>query len=960
MKYILDSAQTMEVLRRTDCGHWILTGFFIHGRGSSIEKTLDGLLHTLLYDLLRQVEELTSIIYPLYTTEVKPCSPRRWTTRILQRAIKEIIQQRTIHVNLCLLVDALDEFEGKHSALAAFLIDLANLSSSGVINLKICLASRPWNVFCNAFQPFHTFSIHEHTKKDIETYAVAKLSLTVRAQSNNLSFCKSTIVGEIFERACGSFLWVRLVIERLLEGWEDGDGEAQLLRRLKAIPEEIEDLYGQILRSVKSQYARETLAMLQIRLCLYEDEYYTPQAHEFLNIVAVASGEEPRWTNSIFDPSHPMLDEAKRYVFSRSGGLLEISEDQEWKVWAAECQMRGERLSRQSTPSLPNLCVQFIHHTVKSYLAEVTSWKTLLQLSLPVQELESGHVYLFRHGLQHPQTDRNLTWHYAKLAELQTGKSQIQLLKDSNSLEIEVRRVFRETQALNDANVPSYSVTNIHQLLNHEPQCTLISLAVAANLLCFMQALLQANLNVNIEKNGRPLLHYAIRPLFRCFQGLRPQTVYFNSAEGRADMAKLLLKHGVNVDAKFKGLTALHVILHTGEYDIQYNASEEKYRTLPRFRSIQSQYENDLLRLIVPILLQNGADPNAVDRWGYSALGIALRRYQNNDNIDVDIIQVLLSNGADLKRLGDGCSLWILEVLARNQYRHLRSTFAKRLSLLETLQEYGISVYDLKDQDPLAIVVDGFEEVESFSEQEDVLSFLSLIKYILQQGPRPETVDPQAKTPLHSMLTRIRDRTVRHDLIMILLEAGVTVKSILPYVGPSFEHILLYAFTDFPRDLARSYMLIRAVLKDGVDPNKRKGYCPIHFLLSWRIETPNIEEYGWLPSADRRLIRQQNKFYMPRLAEEEVPLWEELFVLLLKYQANPNLPDKTGTTAWERAKQADEMATTARDGAKHARCLQLLHAHSRFSEVRRSKRLKVSLSQGVGNNTTVPLGGDSS
>jgi hypothetical protein len=927
MKYILDSPETTNQLRNANCGNWILAGFFIHGRGTTIQKSFDGLLYSLLYNILRQVDDLSSVIHPLYVTEVKSCG---WTTRTLQKALRNIIKQRTVKFSLLLLVDALDEFQEDHEKLARFLIEISRLPNLNVVNLKICMASRPWNVFRDILGLFDGFSIHDYTQRDIETYATVKLRSVVRTPSTISSLC-NTLVRKVCEKAHGSFIWVRLVTDTLYEGQQDGDSEAQLIRQLEAVPEEIEDLYRQILGTLKLQHTHEALALLQIHVCMHADEHRDLPLHEFLNLVAAFCGEQPRWTDSISDPTLHMLDEAKRYVLSRSGGLLEIFVDKAWTIWAAEWQKCSngltaeDRARREPTYSDHNLRVQSIHHTVKSYLDKVASWETLLRLSSPIQEHETGNVFLFRHALNYqPEFRGNYTWFYAKQAELQTGKSQIQLLEDN-------RKVFHEDQALDDANVPSFSVTAIHHLLPSQPQCTLISFAVTANLLFFMKALLESGLNINIEKNGRPLLQYAIGQDFRNF---RVQGKFYDSAYERVNMVELLLQHGAKVDAKHNGVTALHLVLHTSGVAHHY---------LPRLPS-QSydedipQYTKELSNLMIPVLLQSEADPNITDGWGYTALGIAIRRYQNSKNEDVNIIRMLLDKNADKNSLGDACDPWIVEVLSRSKYKRLGNSSFKRLKLLETLQGYGSSAYstESEDEDLLAIAIIGFQGWWD-DRSEDESDFLSLLRYIIQHEPSPKIADLRSRAPLHSMLTETMDRIFRHDFVIMLLESGFAVKSMLPYLGPSFDNIVLYGFTDNPRDLARSYRLIRAVLEDGIDPNQRENHYAIHILLDFRLE---IFSSTWTTALlkDSRLIAPHSKFYVPMLKDQEIHLWERLFILLLTHRANPNLLNEDSATAWDRVNQLNKTPMTNQPEPIPAKCLKLLRTYSQFPEIRQSKR----------------------
>jgi hypothetical protein len=183
----------------------------------------------------------------------------------------------------------------------------------------------------------------------------------------------------------------------------------------------------------------------------------------------------------------------------------------------------------------------------------------------------------------------------------------------------------------------------------------------------------------------------------------------------------------------------------------------------------------------------------------------------------------------------------------------------------------------------------------------------------------------------------MEDRILRHDFVMLLLNSGVSVKSMLPYLGPSFDSIVFYALTDCPRDLARSYDLIRALLEDGIDPNEMIDQHSIHVMLDFCLYT--MRNYSAFYH-DTRLIKHWDQVIIRRLDAEELHQWEKISILLLKYQANPNLPNRAGETAWGRLEHTNKTQRLEGMESIRATCLQLLHTHSHVSELRQSKRLK--------------------
>lgn len=71
---------------------------------------------------------------------------------------------------------------------------------------------------------------------------------------------------DITQRANEVFIWVRIVIEELIERFIDGSTISQLRETLSVMPEELKDLYQRALSKVKPEYALESYVMAQIVL----------------------------------------------------------------------------------------------------------------------------------------------------------------------------------------------------------------------------------------------------------------------------------------------------------------------------------------------------------------------------------------------------------------------------------------------------------------------------------------------------------------------------------------------------------------------------------------------------------------------------------------------------------------------------------------------------------------------
>ncbi|KAL1867519.1 hypothetical protein Daus18300_006363 [Diaporthe australafricana] len=260
----------------------------------------------------------------------------------LNEALRRITENNADYeVNFCLFIDGLDEFEGDHHDHFQLCQTMCKLSASR--HIKICLSSRPWNVFKEAFESMPKIYIHDLTQNDIRRYATSRL----RAHPQWADICASTPLGgewfikEIADRCSGVFLWAFLVTNLLREGMTNRDQFPDLRRRLESFPRELGDFFKQILDSVEPLYHAKMATMLHIALAAK-----VPLHMVIYDYHDLEHDDEDYWRQS---PMLPLsLDEYEKiysrmtyHLNSRTRGLLELQ----------------------------SFHVHFLHRTVKDYLS---------------------------------------------------------------------------------------------------------------------------------------------------------------------------------------------------------------------------------------------------------------------------------------------------------------------------------------------------------------------------------------------------------------------------------------------------------------------------------------------------------------------------------------------------------------------------------------------------------------
>ena len=375
MKFAMRDPRMTELLASHDMEQWSLAAFFFHDRGSEKQKTLNGMLQELLRSILQQIPTLSRYVFSSYIELVRAQRTRcpSWDFSSLKSALVSLFEQRHVKIRILLLLDALDEHQGDNDLLASLLKSLVDKSDNKWVNIKMCLASRSWTVFQQHFGNCPGFSIHDHTREDITTYIRARLEPCGPQEMDQLGHESITPLADLVAaRALGVFIWVRLVVDMLAKGIQDGTPHRTLEEKVNKIPRELRDLYADTLRRIEPEYTSEAFIMLHTALCSFE---LLP-----LKVFMAISDINVAYCDDLIIPSVNMeqpTSSHKSRLASRSGGLLEVVQRD------------------QSVPESDGLVVQFIHQTVKEYMQSASKTLGLSQIPSKILQ-ENGYKFLLR------------------------------------------------------------------------------------------------------------------------------------------------------------------------------------------------------------------------------------------------------------------------------------------------------------------------------------------------------------------------------------------------------------------------------------------------------------------------------------------------------------------------------------------------------------------------------------
>ncbi|KAF4463020.1 nacht nucleoside triphosphatase [Fusarium albosuccineum] len=320
MKFVADHPKTVEALTR-----WshpfrpIISSCFFWSSGTEMQKSLTGLLQTLLHNVFQCCPQLVQKSCPSrWSGEIS--RGEKWTEDELRGTLQRISKQPEMPFKFCFFIDGLDEYDGDHIDFCEYLETILSQ------NIKLCLSSRPWNVFTDAFggNPASRIFIHELTWNDILLYAEDRLHRHPRWNCLVSHSKQASSLAEIIAtRAQGVFLWVFLVTRLLREGLTNDDGFADLERRLSSFPAELESFFKQMLESVPSFYHEKMAGALKVALyamqpldamiySFLDDEYEDENYWQHLLLIEQSSD----WVDM-------RQDQTVRRLNGRCRGLLE-------------------------------------------------------------------------------------------------------------------------------------------------------------------------------------------------------------------------------------------------------------------------------------------------------------------------------------------------------------------------------------------------------------------------------------------------------------------------------------------------------------------------------------------------------------------------------------------------------------------------------------------------------------
>ncbi|KAI1807707.1 hypothetical protein F4811DRAFT_549472 [Daldinia bambusicola] len=332
----------------------VMARYFFWNAGSPLQKSREGLFRSLLFGIVRNCPRLASRVLALRIESRDEWDDDwSWTVDELLAIIQKIVDECE-GTKFCFFIDGMDEYEEDKTDLVNLVETIQAFASFP--NLKLCVSSRPWSIFADAFgqDPKLSLKVEDLTRDDIRQYVYGKFEENKHfVLLRNKDPIALELVEEICERAKGVFLWVYLVVRDLLVGFTNGDSARFLKTRLEGFPEDLDSFFRHMINAISPIYFPSTARIFEIARTAPEPQFAT--AFSFIDDVE----DDPEFAIKMAVKTIPSSelqlrhDQVRQRLDARSKGLLEVTDDFDGGSLLAE-----------------DLClrVDFIHRTVRDFL----------------------------------------------------------------------------------------------------------------------------------------------------------------------------------------------------------------------------------------------------------------------------------------------------------------------------------------------------------------------------------------------------------------------------------------------------------------------------------------------------------------------------------------------------------------------------------------------------------------
>ena len=363
MSYIASNQQTQQYLNKTGQLWSILSFYFDYDAGNNIANTTDGMLRSLIYQLLDYMKDF-DVGSQFQTAIARWCDGSLTRPDVIDLACDVV---RKIERRFCIFVDGLDEYNGSHVDLLQTLDVIRARTTT-----KILLASRDLPEIRSQLGARPSIQLQDYNVASMQAYVKAKIA---EAEQYNIDFGKAfdaRLQHTIIRKAEGVILWFKLAVDSVLRAINAKKSSDEIEQLVDDLPPDLERMYERILGTLP-MHAKPECALILFSFNLIQNtndfaidfeliwqtyNFLVLQFHETLDMATMKSVEDFK------SRSQNMLR-----------GLINISlgvRDSDFDYIDKD---RRLNFRQKILHSSPFWSMRLVHETFRTYLAE-SNWVT--------------------------------------------------------------------------------------------------------------------------------------------------------------------------------------------------------------------------------------------------------------------------------------------------------------------------------------------------------------------------------------------------------------------------------------------------------------------------------------------------------------------------------------------------------------------------------------------------------
>ncbi|KAH7261549.1 hypothetical protein BKA59DRAFT_409635, partial [Fusarium tricinctum] len=319
---LMKEAFRRAMLKQAATSDYCTAAFFFNAKGDELEKSPVGLFRSLLHQLLPIHPEHPQLVSTIWYDQIlrrrDDVGKMPWQEGELKSIFEAMLAQQSAKTRrMFIFIDALDECDLLSiRPQAYFWREITQSAYAAGIDLNVCLSSRPFRSVTVSDCP--EIVVEDHNGDDIATYVDQKFKLGIAVAEPRWKRLRK----KILSKSAGVFLWVILVVDTILNDWENGKGVHYLLTRLDVVPEALEDLFSQMFFSLNAGEKHLTVRLFQWAILSTKPL----RLHEWHHILAFIRRPAPsslqEWgASDYFTENDGQLE---RQIRSISKGLVEV------------------------------------------------------------------------------------------------------------------------------------------------------------------------------------------------------------------------------------------------------------------------------------------------------------------------------------------------------------------------------------------------------------------------------------------------------------------------------------------------------------------------------------------------------------------------------------------------------------------------------------------------------------